>query len=67
MIHALTISVIANVAKYVFEIDPELIHGYNAIIMNTLLVILIIFISQFTYIHIENRYREIIKKIVSKS
>lgn len=68
MVHGIFCSVLYNVCKYLLKIDLDAGLGIISIPLNVALFLTIIFVSKYTYTHIECRFRDMVKqKIKTRS
>jgi peptidoglycan/LPS O-acetylase OafA/YrhL len=66
MIHSIILAGISNVFEYLLKFDLNSSLGFVSIVINILIVSIIIIISRFTYIHIEKKFRDLVKLKIYK-
>jgi len=66
MIHSLVLNVISNIFKYIFKYDLNSALGFESLIINASMLTITIIISRYTYIHIEKKFRDLVKSKVIK-
>lgn len=66
MIHALVWAGVSNIFEHIFKINLDAPQGVLALAVNLLLLGVIIFISKYSYIYIEKKFRDLIKTKVSQ-
>jgi peptidoglycan/LPS O-acetylase OafA/YrhL len=66
LLHAMILGGISNIFEYIFKIDPNIPQGIVAITINSLVLVLTIILSKYSYQYIEKKYRDIIKLKVQK-
>ena len=67
LVHALVIMGVEWLAKYVLMLNPAEVHGVASIGFNLLILGLTVTASRFTYIHVEDKYREMVKNRLRES
>ena len=66
MIHSFVISVASSFLRYVAKIDLTTISEQNIVIINIIILVIVVSISRFSYIYIEDKYRKLAKSIINK-
>jgi peptidoglycan/LPS O-acetylase OafA/YrhL len=61
MLHSIVHTFYVVTLKYVVKIDPETIAGPRSIVFNIIFVCLVMFFSRFTYIYVEDKFRNLVK------
>lgn len=64
MTHKILVAGFANVTQYILQIELSQGFGIYSIFINIATILITIFISKYTYIHIEKRFRDIVKEKV---
>jgi peptidoglycan/LPS O-acetylase OafA/YrhL len=65
MLHAIVLSFTDSVFKYIFKINSDNINGITSLLVNATIILVVVLLSRFTYIYIEDRYRKIIKSKIN--
>jgi len=65
MTHALIVSLTSKMFEFVLKCDLDQGMGSLSLVLNTLMILLTIFISKYTYIFIEDRFRNKTRKYLS--
>ena len=61
MVHAIIVAGVSNVFEFILHVDPESMQGLEVLVINTGLLLTTILLSRFTYIYIENYFRNMAK------
>ncbi len=61
MIHSIVINVVGAFTNQIIKVNPLSIHGFETIAINILILLITITLSRFTYIYIEDKYRNVVK------
>lgn len=63
MVHKLVLVFASNLFEFVLKIEPKGM-GMTAVAINAVLLAVIILVSRFTYVHIEKRFRDLVRSRV---
>ena len=66
MVHVLVLSITGYIIHHVFHINPMDINGIPAIAINSLMLTIIVIISRYTYVFVEDKYRKLVKSKIEK-
>ena len=67
MVHGIILAGISNIFEYILKINLDVGFGFLAIIYNIFILGVIVFLSKYTYVYIEQRFRNIVKRKVNQA
>ncbi len=67
MVHAIVLAGFSNIFEYILKFNINTSLGFLSIVLNISMFAITIFISKYTYINIEKRFRDVVKLRVNKN